>query len=135
MLILIADDHAAVREGVRALLQSHDESAVCCEASNGVDAVQVALDEHPDVAIIDLAMPRMNGIEAARRIMEKNPDIPVVILSMHEEFSAQLDALKQMGIKGFVPKSQSGRQLIQAIEAVTRGGTYFRTREFDRWSD
>jgi len=132
MRILIADDHAAVREGVRALLQAHDNYVICCEASNGVEAVQLAIAEHPDVAIIDVAMPRMNGIEAARRIAQQRPDIPVLILSMHDEFSAQLDALRKIGIKGFVPKSKSGRELIQAVEAVTSGHTYFPPRETGR---
>jgi DNA-binding NarL/FixJ family response regulator len=132
MRILIADDHVAVREGVRAILESEDQFVVCCEAANGADAVQLALESVPDVAILDISMPGMNGIEAARHIAENRPDIPVLLLSMHEEFTTQLNALKKLGIKGFVPKSKSSDELIRAVKAVAGGHTFFPTIHCER---
>ncbi len=111
------------------MLESYDQFAVCCEARDGLEAVQLALDSDPDVAILDITMPRMNGIEAARQIIANCPGVPIVILSMHDEFAAQINALKKAGIKGFVSKSRTDRELIRAVQAVTSGHTYFRGRQ------
>lgn len=124
MRVLIADDHAVVRQGVRDIVESYDQYAVCCEATNGLEAVNQTLDSHPDVVILDITMPVMNGIDAAREIHEKNPVVPILILSMHE-YSSQLEALKGIGVKGYVTKSRTADELIQAIQTVASGQTYF----------
>lgn len=124
MRVLIADDHAVVRQGVRGIVESYDEYAVCCEAGNGLEAVKQTLNFHPDVAILDITMPVMNGIDAAREIHDKEPKVAILMLSMHE-YSSQLDALKDIGVKGYVTKSRTADELIQAIQTVARGQTYF----------
>lgn len=124
MRVLIADDHAVVRQGVRSIVESYDQYAVCCEADNGLEAVKQTLDSHPDVVILDITMPVMNGIEAAREIHEKDPNVAILMLSMHE-YSSQLNALKDFGVNGYVTKSKTADELIRAIQTVASGQTYF----------
>lgn len=124
MRILIADDHIAIRKGVRAILESHDGYVVCGEAANGLEAVEQVRESDPDVVVLDITMPVLNGIEAAREIMRERPEIPILVLSMHE-YSLQSAAVKGTGIKGYVTKSKTADELIRAIEAVCSGQTYF----------
>jgi DNA-binding NarL/FixJ family response regulator len=124
MRILIADDHIAVRKGVRSILESHDGYVVCGEAANGLEAVEQVRESDPDVVVLDITMPVLNGIEAAREITQERPDIPILILSMHE-YSLQSAAVMGTGIKGYVTKSKTADELIRAIEAVSSGQTYF----------
>jgi two-component system, NarL family, nitrate/nitrite response regulator NarL len=124
MRILIADDHALVRSGIRFLLESHPGFVVCGEAADGLQAVRQAIDRRPDVVLLDISMPFMNGIEAAIEINEYRPDLPILMVSMHD-YAAHSRALKGVAIKGYVTKDRIGRDLISAIEAVVRGQTYF----------
>jgi DNA-binding NarL/FixJ family response regulator len=125
--ILIADDHDVVRQGVRSILLSqHADWEVCAEAGNGVDAVNTVREMVPDVAILDVTMPMMDGLEAARQILKLNLPTRIVVLSMHDS-RALIDALKSIGARGYVLKSNVARDLGPAVETVLSGGTFFAT--------
>lgn len=117
MRVLIADDHAIVRKGVRSLLESHYRSLICSEAVDGADAVKQALGNKPDVVIMDITMPSLNGFEAASQIHRNFPDLPIVMLSMHQA-AEHLEAAKAIGVRAYVSKSQASKDLIKAIDSV-----------------
>ena len=118
--ILIADDHGIVRSGVRMLLDRQNDMQVVAEAEDGIDAVSQALAEKPDVAVLDVAMPRMTGIQAAREIKAHCPDTSVLLLSMHDEERYLFDALKA-GASGYVLKRAADEDLIDAVRSVAAG--------------
>ena len=120
MKILIADDHGIVRSGLRALLESQEGLEVVAEAADGVEARDVAVRERPDLAILDVRMPRMTGLQATREIREQAPDVAVLILSMHDDERYLFEALKA-GASGYVLKRQADADLLDAIQAVDRG--------------
>ena len=121
--VLLVDDHAVVRAGVRALLQDSGDIEIIGEAADGAAAVELAREHRPDVVIIDIAMPHLNGLEAAARIKEENPAVQVVILSMHDSREYVLQALKA-GASAYVMKDSAPVELDLAIAAVRRGDTY-----------
>jgi two-component system, NarL family, response regulator NreC len=121
--VLIADDHAIVRDGLRMLLETSGEFSVVGEAGEGREVVRQALELHPEVAIMDIAMPELNGIEAARMITEACPRTRVVILSMYGTKEHVFRALKA-GALGYVLKRSAGPELVQALKAVCRGERY-----------
>ncbi len=106
MRILIADDHEVVRKGVMAVLAARPDLEICGEASNGQEAVQLAVLLQPDLIILDLTMPGLNGIGAAERIRQILPQIPILVLSMHDGRSLQ-ETFRRIGVQGFVPKKPS----------------------------
>jgi len=118
--IVIADDHGIVRSGLRALLERQDGVEVVGEASDGVEARDLAIAERPDIAILDVKMPKLTGLEATREIREAAPDVSVLILSMHDDERYLFEALKA-GASGYVLKSQADQDLVDAIDAVRRG--------------
>jgi DNA-binding NarL/FixJ family response regulator len=120
MKILIADDHGIVRSGLRALLEAQDDMEVVAEAADGVEARDVAIRERPDLAILDVKMPRLTGLQATHEIREQAPDVAVLILSMHDDERYLFEALKA-GASGYVLKRQADTELIEAIRAVERG--------------
>jgi DNA-binding NarL/FixJ family response regulator len=122
--VLIADDHDAIRKGVRTIL-SDDGIEVCCEASNGVEAVTNAVHLRPDIVILDLTMPVMGGFEAAKELRKVLPDVPILFYSIH--VSDQLiKEIKRVGIQGFVSKSDIGTALPEAVNAlVVQKATFF----------
>jgi len=122
--ILLADDHTVMRRGLRLLLESQPEFSVVAEAADGREAVQQAENTHPDVAVVDIAMPKMSGIEAAERINTAMPHTAIVILSMHSDEGYVLRALK-VGAKGYLLKDSAEGDLIEAIKAVHQGKTFF----------
>jgi DNA-binding NarL/FixJ family response regulator len=122
--ILLADDHAPVRRLVRNLLTTRDDWEVCAEAADGDEAVEKAKASHPDLAILDISMPRMNGIDAARQIVESRCETVVLMISMYDP-GLVLDELRRAGVRGFVSKSRLHSELIPAIEALLEGRTYF----------
>jgi DNA-binding NarL/FixJ family response regulator len=122
--ILIVDDHYVVRQGVRSILTARPEWEVCAEAGNGQEAIQAAMTERPDVVIMDITMPGMSGLEAARRIHVMGLGSAVLVLTMHE-FGALSKDIRRVGAKGYVQKARAGRDLIEAIEAVLHGQTFF----------
>ena len=122
--ILLADDHTVMRSGLRLLLDRQPGFQVIAEASNGRETVELALAHLPDVAVIDVAMPRLNGIDAVREIIARKPHIGIVILSMHSDESYVLRALKA-GARGYLLKDSPESDLISAIRAVHDGKAFF----------
>ena len=118
--VLLADDHALVREGTRRLLESENDVEVVAEASNGEEAVAIAQHLHPDVAIMDIAMPGMGGIEATRIIKAHCPETAILVLSAYDD-EPYLVALLEAGAAGFLLKNVHGQELINAVRAVARG--------------
>ena len=122
--IVIADDHDVVREGLRALLASEAAWQVCGEAVTGRDAVAQVREKKPDVVILDVSMPEMNGIEAARQIRRLSPASEVLILTMHDSDQLLAEAL-DIGVRGYVLKSDAGRELVAAVAALARHRPFF----------
>jgi DNA-binding NarL/FixJ family response regulator len=120
MRIVIADDHGIVRSGLRLLLERQQDIDVVGEASDGIEARDLAISERPDIAILDVKMPRLTGLQATREIREAAPDVSVLILSMHDDERYLFEALKA-GASGYVLKSQADQDLVEAIHAVHRG--------------
>jgi DNA-binding NarL/FixJ family response regulator len=118
--IVIADDHGIVRSGLRMLLERQEGFEVVGDASDGIEARDLAIAERPDLAILDVKMPRLTGLEATREILEAAPEVSVLILSMHDDERYLFEALKA-GASGYVLKSQADQDLIEAITAVQRG--------------
>lgn len=121
--IVVADDHAIFREGLRSVLAKDPSIEVVGEAANGREAVQIAGELAPDLVIMDIAMPELNGIEATRAIIENHPQIKVVILSVHSRKKFILESLKA-GARGYVLKDSAGEKLAEAVSAVLRGDCY-----------
>ena len=122
--ILLADDHTVMRRGLRLLLESQPEFNVVAEAADGRQAVEQAETTQPDVAVVDIAMPNLSGIEAAQRINSALPNTAIVILSMHSDEGYVLRALKA-GAKGYLLKDSAEGDLIDAIQSVYEGKTFF----------
>ena len=120
MRILIADDHGIVRSGLRLLLEREPDIEVVAEASDGVEARDLAIRERPELAILDVKMPRLTGLQATREIREQAPDVAVLILSMHDDERYLFEALKA-GASGYVLKRQADQDLLDAVRAVQRG--------------
>ncbi len=127
--VVLADDHAVVRDGLRAILEAHGIEVVG-EADNGVDAIRVVQERRPDVALVDITMPGVNGIDATREIRERSPETRVIILSMHcgsEYVSRALEA----GAVGYVLKECAAREVVQAVGAVCDGHRYLSRQAAD----
>ena len=118
--ILIADDHAVVREGTRQIIEQEADFEVVAEACDGEEAVRLANSCHPDVAIIDIAMPKMDGIEATKQIKKNCPSVTVLILSAYDD-DQFVFSLLEAGAAGYLLKSVRGRELIEAIRQVYAG--------------
>lgn len=122
--ILIADDHAVVRRGLRALLETQPNWKVVAEASNGREAVEKAAQLSPQVAILDIGMPRLNGLDAATLIFNANPKARILMLTMHAAEALIQQTLKA-GASGYVLKSDAERDLITAVDALLHNKTFF----------
>ncbi len=118
--ILLADDHAVVRHGLRMVLDSEPDLQVVAEAGDGAEAVKRALMEDIDLAILDIAMPRLTGLQAARELHRRRPQLRILILSMHQNEQYLYEALKAGG-SGYVLKTVADRDLVQACRAAMRG--------------
>ncbi len=118
--VVLADDHAILRDGLRALLESHDDILVVGEAATGLDAIRVVRELQPDVVVLDVAMPQLNGVEATRRIKAETPGARVLILSQHDE-EEYLLAVLRAGADGYVLKRAAGPDLAAAIRTVHGG--------------
>ena len=121
--VLMVDDHAILREGLRALLSYYDDVEVVGEAQDGAEALERVKELQPDVVLMDIAMPGMNGLEATRLIREKYPQTRVLILTQHED-PQYVVPLLQAGASGFVTKRVLGTDLITALRVVARGETF-----------
>jgi len=115
--ILVVDDHAVVRRGVRSLLESRDGWEVCGEAMTGRDAVEQSRRLRPDVVVMDLSLPELNGLEATRHILKDAPETEVLVLTMHQSEELARDVL-QAGARGYVLKSDADENLIAAVESL-----------------
>lgn len=122
--VLLADDHAVVRDGLRALLEASSEVEVIGDAANGRQAVELVGELNPDIVIMDISMPELNGIDAARQILGTSPQVGVIILSMLGTSDHIFTAL-QAGVKGFLLKESAGREVMEAVRSVHGGETYF----------
>ena len=120
MRVLIADDHGIVRSGLRMLLEAQPDVEVIAEAADGADARDIAIRERPDIAILDVKMPKLTGLQATREIKEHAPEVSVLILSMYDDERYLFEALKA-GASGYVLKAQADTELMDALHAVQRG--------------
>jgi two-component system, NarL family, response regulator NreC len=121
--ILIADDHALIRSGLRTLLAHEPSFEVVAEASDGREAIEAAQRELPHVAVLDIGMPKLNGIEAARCISGALPDVQLVMLTVYSDECYLLNALKA-GARGYVLKSSAESEIVDAVRAVSQGKAY-----------
>jgi DNA-binding NarL/FixJ family response regulator len=122
--VVLADDHALVREGIRHVLDAEPGIEVVGEASNGADAVTLALQHRPDVVLLDITMPGENGLRAAARLRELMPDVRILMLSMHDNAEYVREGMR-IGTNGYLLKDSAGEELRAAIRAVHSGGTFF----------
>ncbi|MGH9746936.1 MAG: response regulator [Candidatus Acidiferrales bacterium] len=125
--VLVVDDHAVVRQGVRDLLETQPGMEVCCEAANGLEAVEQVKRTKPDLVLLDLTMPEMNGLDAARAIHEAAPQTDILVLSMHFSEEIAREVLRT-GARGYMLKSDANAELVTAIQRVRRGEQYFTSR-------
>lgn len=122
--VLLADDHAVVRKGLRFLLNESEEAQVIGEASDGREAVALAHSMRPDLVIMDIQMPNLNGIDAAAQIVKERPETGVVILSMYSDESYILRALNA-GAKGYLLKDSVETDILAAVRSITKGKPFF----------
>ncbi|HKF42524.1 MAG TPA: response regulator transcription factor [Thermoanaerobaculia bacterium] len=123
MRILIADDHAIVREGLKTILSREHDMEVGAEAANSEEALRLALDENFDVVILDVFMPGNGGLETLGRLRKERPELPVLVLSVHPEDDLALQALRS-GASGYLNKDAACEQLVGAVRKVVSGGHY-----------
>ena len=122
--VLLVDDHAVVRDGIRARLERSPDFQVVGEAVNGRDALLKVDELHPDVVLMDISMPVMNGMDAARQLGDKYPDTKVIILTMHEH-KEYIQGVIRCGAQGYIVKDVSAQEMISAIKTVMGGETYY----------
>jgi DNA-binding NarL/FixJ family response regulator len=125
--ILLADDHVLMRRGMRSLLETEEDWEVCGEAATGREAVELAVNLKPDIAVLDLSMPELNGLEAAREIQQKVPQTEVLIFTMHETEELMREVLAS-GARGCVLKTDIEQHLVAAVRAVLQHSLYFSSK-------
>lgn len=125
--IVIADDHEMVRRGLVATLADVGRWTVVAQADNGREAAELVATHKPDIAILDLSMPELNGLDATRRILAARPETCVLILTAHESEQLVREVLAA-GARGYVLKSDAGRVLVRAVEALLEGQTFFTSK-------
>jgi two-component system, NarL family, response regulator NreC len=121
--VLIADDHALVREGIAAFLKLCDDIEVIGEASDGIEAIEKANKLHPDIIIMDINMPKLGGLEATIEIKKTHPDIKVLVLTQYED-REYISRFLKAGVSGYLLKKAVGSDLIAALKAIIRGDLY-----------
>jgi DNA-binding NarL/FixJ family response regulator len=122
--VLVADDHTIVRQGIVALLRESGQCEVVAEAGNGVEAVESALRTRPEVALVDITMPRLNGLEVVRRIRDALPDTRILVLTVHEDEEYVLPIVKA-GADGYLLKNTATSELVAAVRKLHDGGHFF----------
>lgn len=121
--VLVADDHAIIREGLRVMLGNQPDMEVVAVAANGREAIQLVDKHEPDIAVIDISMPELNGVEAIQQMMPRHPHLQVVVLSIHETKPYVFRALKA-GARGYLLKETAGLEVVDAVRTVHRGERY-----------
>lgn len=122
--VIFADDHELVRTGMRTLFQSTPDCVLVGEAGDGEQAIQLIAKHKPDVAILDISMPKLNGIEATRIVKEKHPNIKVLILTMYED-EGYVNEMIRAGADGYVLKNADKKEILLAVRAVAGGERFF----------
>jgi len=122
--ILIADDHEIVRRGLRALLETRDDLVVCAEAQDGREAVDLAIQHKPDIAVLDVSLPTLNGIEATRQIRRDSPYTEVLVFTMHNSDELISEVL-HAGARGYLLKTEADEQIFNAVSALARHRPFF----------
>jgi DNA-binding NarL/FixJ family response regulator len=122
--VLIAEDHEVARQGIRSIIESHPGWEVCAEAKDGREAVEAASKLKPDVLLLDIGMPNLNGLDAARQILAAMPDARILILTIHDSEQVVREVLAA-GARGFLLKSDAGRDLLAAVDALQHRRTFF----------
>lgn len=122
--ILLADDHTLVRQGLRRILESHADFVVVADTGSGLEAVELAREHKPDVAVVDVGMKELNGIEATAQILRHSPHTAVLILSMHNDERYVIHSVRA-GARGYLLKDAVEEELIRAIQLVQKGGHFF----------
>ena len=120
--VVLADDHAVVRKGIREFLEEDPEIVVVAEGSDGGEALRLVAEHHPDVAVLDIQMPRVTGIEATRQIKAAHPDVRVLILTAYED-DPYVFALLRAGVDGYILKNADPDEIVRAVRATAAGGT------------
>lgn len=121
--VLLADDHSVLRDGLEAMLHAHCGMQVVAHARDGAEAVERAIETRPDVAVIDIVMPRLDGIEATRQLRHRCPDCRVLILSMYSTHEHIFRAL-QAGAHGYLLKESAGAEVVDAVRSIHAGRRY-----------
>jgi DNA-binding NarL/FixJ family response regulator len=121
--ILLVDDHKIVRDGIKAILERSTEFQVMGEAENGTEAVQICKEKRPDIILMDISLPGINGIEATTEILRHAPETRVIMLSMYDDEHRVVSAIRS-GARAFVLKKASSQDLLNALRAVAKGGSY-----------
>jgi two-component system response regulator NreC len=122
--ILIADDHDVVRSGLKMLLRSHADFSIVAEAADGEEAVRLTDQHRPDVAILDISMPKLDGISATKMIKENHPEVKVLILTVHENEEYAYQVLKA-GASGYILKNAGKKEIFEAVRSVLSGDRFF----------
>jgi len=121
--VLLADDHAIIRDGLRQILADTDDLVVAGEAANGLDVLQKVREQDWDVLVLDISMPGRNGLDLIRMAKEERPELPILVLSMHQEEQYAVRALKA-GAQGYITKESDSELLVAAIRRVAKGGVH-----------
>jgi DNA-binding NarL/FixJ family response regulator len=122
--VLVADDHGIVREGLRRLLESESDLSVAAEAADGRQVLEEVERHRPDVVVLDITMPRLGGLETLERLRAKQPQVKVILLSVHSDPPFIQSAIS-LGADGYVLKNGRAAEIVTAIRAVVKGGSYF----------
>ncbi len=122
--VLVADDHGIVREGLRRLLEAEGDLTVCGEASDGREVLEQVAEHHPQVVVLDINMPKLGGLETLERLRSGHPDVKVILLSVHGD-SPFVRSAVSLGADGYVLKNGRASEVLSAVRAVVKGGSYF----------
>jgi DNA-binding NarL/FixJ family response regulator len=122
--VLVADDHSIVREGIRRLIEGESDIDLCAEASDGREVLDQVEIHRPNVVILDITMPEMSGLETLERVRSNHPEVKTILLSVHAD-PRMIQSAVTLGVDGYLLKNARSSEIVSAIRAVTRGGSYF----------